>query len=77
MNVEQFPDSANVYDSLAEAYAAAGKRQLAEVFYRQSLILDPDNTNALKMLDQLKAPPPEAEAGDEEEPKRRKGRRRR
>jgi tetratricopeptide (TPR) repeat protein len=28
-NVQEFPESGNVYDSLGEAYAAAGKKELA------------------------------------------------
>jgi CubicO group peptidase (beta-lactamase class C family) len=37
LNVEAFPGSANVYDSLAEAYMKAGNDALAIKFYREAL----------------------------------------
>ena len=57
LNVALFPDSANVYDSLAEAYAAAGQLRPAIANYRKSLALDPDNSNAVEMLKKLTRPP--------------------
>ncbi len=36
-NVEKFPDSWNVYDSLGEGYAAAGETKLAIEYYRKAL----------------------------------------
>ena len=56
-NVEQFPASGNVYDSLGEADIAAGDRALALQNYAKSLALDPTNKNAVKMLAALKATP--------------------
>ncbi len=53
-NVERFPDSANVYDSLGEAYMKAGKRDLAIANYEKSLALDPSNDNAAQMLRKLR-----------------------
>lgn len=53
LNVEEHPDSGNVYDSLAEAYLESGRRELAEIFYRKSLELDPENQNALDQLQEL------------------------
>jgi hypothetical protein len=53
LNVEFFPEAANPYDSLAEAYMLAGKTEQARASYRKSLELDPANTNAAKMLEQL------------------------
>lgn len=53
LGAEMFPGSGNAWDSLAEAYAAAGKRELARVFYRKSLEVDPDNENALAKLVEL------------------------
>lgn len=53
MNVEFYPKSANVYDSLAEAYAESGQKELAIVNYKKSLELDPKNRNAANMLDKL------------------------
>jgi len=54
MNVELFPKSWNVYDSLAEAYAAKGERELAIQFYEKSLELNPDNQNAKDQLKNLR-----------------------
>lgn len=53
-NVEMFPGSANVYDSLGEAYAEAGEIELAIKNYKRSLELDPGNDNARKALERLK-----------------------
>lgn len=53
MNVEDHPASSNVYDSLGEAYMNAGERELAIKNYRKSLELDPNNTNAVEMLQKL------------------------
>jgi CubicO group peptidase (beta-lactamase class C family) len=53
-NVEEFPQSGNVYDSLGEAYAAAGKKELAIENYEKSLKLDPKNDNAKNWLKKLK-----------------------
>jgi CubicO group peptidase (beta-lactamase class C family) len=53
-NAQEFPASSNVYDSLAEAYAAAGKKDLAIENYQKSLKLDPNNENAKDWLRKLK-----------------------
>ena len=55
LNVEAYPASANVYDSLAEAYFVAGDTALAIQHYEKSLSLDPANANAAMMLKKLKA----------------------
>lgn len=54
INVEAYPQSGNVYDSLAEAYMINGDRYLAIRNYERSLELDPKNTNAVEMLKKLK-----------------------
>lgn len=54
INVQNFPNSANVYDSLGEAYMKAGKKELAIKNYEKSLEINPKNTNAINMLKQLK-----------------------
>ena len=54
LNAETFPTSANVWDSLAEAYMTAGDKGLAETYYQKSLELDPNNENAKAMLKKLK-----------------------
>lgn len=53
LNVHLYPTSANVYDSVAEAYAANGQRDLAIQNYKRSLELDPKNTNAVQQLKKL------------------------
>jgi hypothetical protein len=53
LNVFLYPESANVYDSVAEAYAANGERELAIKNYKRSLELDPQNTNAAQQLKKL------------------------
>ena len=55
LNVEAFPESANVYDSLGEAYAARGDTELAIANYRKSLELNPQNENAEEKLRELGA----------------------
>jgi tetratricopeptide (TPR) repeat protein len=53
LNVEMFPDGFNTYDSLAEAYAAHGDKELAIANYKKSLELNPKNTNAADQLKKL------------------------
>lgn len=53
LNVFLYPHSANVYDSVAEAFAANGERELAIKNYKRSLELDPGNKNAVHHLKQL------------------------
>ncbi len=50
INVEAYPDSWNVYDSLGEAYLVAGDLDRATKYYEKSLALNPDNENGKKML---------------------------
>ena len=54
LNVEAYPQSANVYDSLAEAYMINGDKELAIENYEKSIELNPKNTNAAEMLKKLK-----------------------
>lgn len=53
LNVLAYPNSSNVYDSLAEAYMKTGKNALAIKNYQKSLELNSNNTNAIKMLKKL------------------------
>ena len=53
-NVQEFPKSSNVYDSLAEAYAKVGEKDLAIANYEKSLQLDPKNQNAVERLKKLR-----------------------
>jgi CubicO group peptidase (beta-lactamase class C family) len=54
MNVEDYPNSSNAYDSLGEAYMLNGDRELSIKNYQRSLELNPDNKNALEMLRKLR-----------------------
>lgn len=53
LNVELYPQSANTYDSLGEAYMEKGDKAEAVENYRRSLELDPKNQNAVRMLERL------------------------
>ena len=53
LNAAAHPESANVYDSLGEAYEKAGQPEAAARNYRKVLGLDPSNANARSRLEQL------------------------
>ena len=53
LNVGAFPNSANAYDSLGEAYLTAGEKALAMRNYKKSVELDPNNKNGLEKLKEL------------------------
>jgi tetratricopeptide (TPR) repeat protein len=53
LNTQTFPDSANAWDSLGEAVMASGEHAAAIRYYRKSLELDPQNSNAALMIEQL------------------------
>lgn len=53
LNTEVFPESANTWDSLAEALMKKGDREKAADNYRRALEIDPGNENAKKMLGEL------------------------
>jgi len=55
LNVETYPGYANGYDSLGEAYMKNGDSEMAIANYRKSLDLNPGNTNARDMLEELEA----------------------
>ncbi len=56
LNVEAYPQSSNVYDSLAEACMDDGNKPAAVADYQKSIELNPKNRNAALMLQKLKAP---------------------
>jgi len=56
LNVEAYPQSSNVYDSLAEAYMDDGDKPEAIANYQKSLQLNPKNRGAVNMLQKLHAP---------------------
>ena len=53
MNTVEFPNSANAFDSLGEAYMVNGDNKSAILNFRISLELDPGNDNAKKMIEKL------------------------
>src|SRR6185369_691496 len=57
LNVEAYPASANVYDSLAEAYMLSGNKEMAIKFYEKSIELNPNNRGAIEAVKKLKANP--------------------
>lgn len=56
LNVEAYPQSSNVYDSLGEAYLDDGNKPLAIANYKRSLELNPKNRGAIEVLRRLNAP---------------------
>jgi glyoxylase-like metal-dependent hydrolase (beta-lactamase superfamily II) len=66
MTVELYPESWNVYDSLAEAYGIKGERELAIRNYERSLELNPNNQNAKDQLKILKKDRPSHPADSNE-----------
>jgi len=56
LNVEAYPQSGNVYDSLGEAYMDDGNKTQAIANYQKSLQLNPKNGGAVLMLRKLNAP---------------------
>jgi cytochrome c-type biogenesis protein CcmH/NrfG len=55
LNTGAFPESANAWDSIGEAYMERDNRERAIESYRRSLELDPDNDNAREQLEALGA----------------------
>lgn len=56
LNVEAYPQSGNVYESLAEAYMDNSEKELAIANCQKSSQLDPANKNAVEMLKKLTTP---------------------
>jgi CubicO group peptidase (beta-lactamase class C family) len=50
LNCNEYPNSANTYDSLGEIYELTGNLNLAKQNYQKSLELNPKNDNAKQML---------------------------
>jgi len=56
LNVEAYPQAANPYDSLGEAYLTAGEKAPALQNYKKALELNPENTNAAAVIKTLELP---------------------
>ena len=54
LNVAEHPRSFNVYDSLAEAYAADGDKTRAIANYMRSIEINPKNTDGIAALKKLR-----------------------
>lgn len=54
LNVDYFPESFNVYDSLADAYMKNNDKENAIINYQKSLELNPENKNAIDNLEKLR-----------------------
>ncbi|HZN01902.1 MAG TPA: serine hydrolase [Pyrinomonadaceae bacterium] len=54
-NTVDFPQAFNTWDSLAEGYMIDGDKESAIKYYKKSLELNPDNTNAAQKLKELGA----------------------
>jgi len=54
LNAELYPQSGNVWDSLAEAYMKAGDLRRAQENYEKALALDPKNEHARESLKKIK-----------------------
>ena len=50
LNVEAYPQSANVYDSLGEAYLVRGDKEKAIENYQKALAIDPATESAKRAL---------------------------
>ena len=55
INTEVFPESANVFDSLGEAYMTNGDKDLAIINYKKSIEINPGNDNAKKMIENMQS----------------------
>jgi len=68
LNVEQYPNYANGYDSLGEAYMKAGQRENAIRNYEKAIEMDPSNENAMEMLNILRLNGPHEEPPEQPDP---------
>ena len=53
LNVEAYPTSSKGYEVLGRAYMLHGDKELAIRSYRRAVDIDPNNTNAVRMLQRL------------------------
>jgi CubicO group peptidase (beta-lactamase class C family) len=57
LNVEDYPQSSNTYDSLGEAYMVDGNKEMAIKNYERSVELNPKNTDGIERLKKLRENP--------------------
>lgn len=58
MNTQLFPESANAWDSLAEAFWKSGAIEKAKEYYKKAISLDPEGNvaaNSMRMLKQIES----------------------
>lgn len=55
LNTKAYPNSANAFDSLAEALISDNQKQAAQLALEKALTIDPDLTSATKQLSKLKS----------------------
>ena len=53
LNNQSYPESANTFDSLGEAYLAVGDKQKALASYKSALKLNPDSESAKQAIEKL------------------------
>jgi hypothetical protein len=53
LNTSLYPENADAYNSLGEAYLKTGNKDWAVTNYKKSFELNPDNKNTQKLLDQI------------------------
>ena len=53
LNVNNYPNSSNAFDSLGEAYLLLGDKKKALINYKRSFALDSGNENAMKMIREI------------------------
>jgi tetratricopeptide (TPR) repeat protein len=58
LNTRVFPDAFNTWDSLGEAYMELGRDEEAIASYERSLALNPENENAARMIERIRAGTP-------------------
>jgi CubicO group peptidase (beta-lactamase class C family) len=56
-NTVDFPQASNTWDSLSEAYMTDGDKESAIKYYKKSLELNPENSNAVEKLKELESSP--------------------
>ena len=53
LEVQEYPQYWNAYDTLAEIYATLGEKQLAIQNYEKSMALNPENQHGMERLQEL------------------------